>query len=299
MRAAEEAAGAGGNRGAAAERRALAQLQKAEEECEQVSQQRGGGGGGGGAGSVSEDLAELFKQDMDKLANQYETAQGAQQQQADQEIDALMENSASSPGVSSRRPAPASAGDCRSGRPGWRRQPARAGRGGRRGRTPARAVVARAQSSRPCAGRAGRADRRPIRCVEPPRRETQARRTGQRRARQLREAQRRLEQEQGPRAARYAERAADGGRHRPRTPALSQEAMSASQSNATGRANDRSRQIGQKKLELEAKVNELEKQIDRMSDDGATSARRRASCRRRRTGFATTGSRSRFTTPGA
>ena len=64
------------------ENRALAELQRAEEEYEkQVSQQRGGGGGGGGgAGSVSEDLAELFKQDMDKLANQYETAQSAQQQ---------------------------------------------------------------------------------------------------------------------------------------------------------------------------------------------------------------------------
>ncbi|MCM3881263.1 MAG: hypothetical protein ND807_14230, partial [Vicinamibacterales bacterium] len=45
------------------ENRALQQLQKAEEEYEkQVSQQRGGGGGGGGggAGSVSEDLADLF-----------------------------------------------------------------------------------------------------------------------------------------------------------------------------------------------------------------------------------------------
>ena len=54
------------------ENRALAELQRAEEEYEkQVSQQRGGGGGGGGgAGSVQEDLAELFKQDLDKLANQ-------------------------------------------------------------------------------------------------------------------------------------------------------------------------------------------------------------------------------------
>src|SRR4029077_14225970 len=52
------------------ENRALQQLQKAEEEYEkQVSQQRGGGGGGGGgggAGSISEDLADLFKQDLDK-----------------------------------------------------------------------------------------------------------------------------------------------------------------------------------------------------------------------------------------
>jgi colicin import membrane protein len=75
------------------ENRALQQLQKAEEEYEkQVSQQRGGGGGGGGgAGSISEDLADLFKQDLDKLANQYETAQSAQQQQSDQQVDAVME----------------------------------------------------------------------------------------------------------------------------------------------------------------------------------------------------------------
>ena len=75
-----------------AENRALQQLQTAEEEYEkQVSQQGGGGGGGGGAGSVSSELAELFKQDLDKLANQYETAQSAQQQQSDQQVDALME----------------------------------------------------------------------------------------------------------------------------------------------------------------------------------------------------------------
>ena len=42
-------------------------------------------------GSVQEDLAELFKRDLDKLANQYETAQSAQQQQSDQQVDALME----------------------------------------------------------------------------------------------------------------------------------------------------------------------------------------------------------------
>ena len=45
------------------ENRALQQLQKAEEEYEkEVSSQRGGGGeGGGGAGSISEHLADLFK----------------------------------------------------------------------------------------------------------------------------------------------------------------------------------------------------------------------------------------------
>src|SRR5262249_24204902 len=75
------------------ENRALQQLQKAEEEYEkQVRSQRGGGGGGGGgARSISEALADLSKQDRDKLANQYEPAQSAQQQQSDQQVDALME----------------------------------------------------------------------------------------------------------------------------------------------------------------------------------------------------------------
>ena len=49
------------------------------------------GGGGGGAGSIAEDLAELFKLEMDKMANQYETNQRAMQQNADQQIDELAE----------------------------------------------------------------------------------------------------------------------------------------------------------------------------------------------------------------
>jgi hypothetical protein len=76
------------------ENKALQYLQQAEEEYElQVQTQRnaGGGGGGGGAGSIAEDLAELFKLEMDKMANQYETTQRAQQQNADQQIDELAE----------------------------------------------------------------------------------------------------------------------------------------------------------------------------------------------------------------
>ena len=75
------------------ENRALQQLQKAEEEYEKqvTSNNGGGGGGGGGAGSISEDLADLFKMEMDKLANQYETTQGAAQEAADEQVDELAE----------------------------------------------------------------------------------------------------------------------------------------------------------------------------------------------------------------
>src|SRR6202008_4773791 len=68
-------------------------LQDAEQQYElQVSTQRGGGGGGGGGSQqMAEDLADLFELEMDKLANQYEMQQRAEQQGNDQQVDALME----------------------------------------------------------------------------------------------------------------------------------------------------------------------------------------------------------------
>ena len=64
------------------ENKALQVLQKAEEEYElQVSAgQQGGGGGGGGGGAMQQELAELFEQDLDKMASRYETANQATQQ---------------------------------------------------------------------------------------------------------------------------------------------------------------------------------------------------------------------------
>lgn len=79
----------------APEQRALKFLQQAEEEYQiqvQVTRQQGGGGGGGGQpGSIAEDLADLFKLELDRLANQYEAAERAQQQTGDQQVDELME----------------------------------------------------------------------------------------------------------------------------------------------------------------------------------------------------------------
>src|SRR5207247_821688 len=74
------------------EQRALKLLQEAEQQYElQVSQQQGGGGGGGGQNQMAEDLADLFELELDKLANQYEMQQRAEQQGKDQEIDQLVE----------------------------------------------------------------------------------------------------------------------------------------------------------------------------------------------------------------
>src|SRR5436189_5289529 len=72
------------------EQRALKILQDAEQTYEvQVAMQQGGGGRGGG--QLAEDLADLFELELDKLANQYEMQQRADQQSADKKVDELAE----------------------------------------------------------------------------------------------------------------------------------------------------------------------------------------------------------------
>jgi hypothetical protein len=74
------------------EQRALKLLQDAEQEYElQVAQQQGGGGGGGQQSALADDLADLFELELDKLANQYEMQQRAEQQGGDQQVDQLVE----------------------------------------------------------------------------------------------------------------------------------------------------------------------------------------------------------------
>lgn len=75
------------------EQRALRFLQQAEEEYElQVTSNRNaGGGGGGGTSSVADELASMFEEELDKMANQYETVQRAEEQGAEQRLDDLME----------------------------------------------------------------------------------------------------------------------------------------------------------------------------------------------------------------
>jgi hypothetical protein len=74
------------------EQKALKLLQEAEQQYEvQVAMQNGGGGGGGGQNAMAEDLADLFELELDKLANQYEMQQRAEQQGNDRQIDELVE----------------------------------------------------------------------------------------------------------------------------------------------------------------------------------------------------------------
>jgi hypothetical protein len=74
------------------EHKALQILQKAEEEYEQqISVQRGGGGGGGAGSAQAQELAEIFEQELQNMANRYETANQAQQQDGDRQVDELLE----------------------------------------------------------------------------------------------------------------------------------------------------------------------------------------------------------------
>jgi len=75
----------------ASENKALTLLQKAEEEYEtQVSVQQGGGGGGGGS-SQQRELADIFEQELDKMASRYETADRQMQANGDRQVDELLE----------------------------------------------------------------------------------------------------------------------------------------------------------------------------------------------------------------
>ncbi|MYC09873.1 MAG: hypothetical protein F4X59_07040 [Holophagales bacterium] len=74
------------------EKKALASLQRAESVFREmrVSFDQSGGGGGGNQ-QLSEDLADLFELELDKLRNQYETVQRGAAEQAQAEVDELMQ----------------------------------------------------------------------------------------------------------------------------------------------------------------------------------------------------------------
>ncbi len=95
MRAAEDQLGRGFARGALSpEQRALQHLQRAQAVFREVQvqmQQEGGGGGGGGGEQGSENLADLFEMDTDKLRNQYESVQRNATTAARQEVDEARE----------------------------------------------------------------------------------------------------------------------------------------------------------------------------------------------------------------
>ena len=56
-----------------------------------MSRQQGGGGGGGSGGGDQQELAEIFDQDLTRLANRYETANQSSEQPTEREVDELLE----------------------------------------------------------------------------------------------------------------------------------------------------------------------------------------------------------------
>ncbi len=92
MGVAEEALGRG--RPAAAlspEQKALQLLQRAEAAFRDIQVSRGQQGGGGGQGEMSDELADLFELELDKLRNQYEEVERGEQGRLDDQIDETLE----------------------------------------------------------------------------------------------------------------------------------------------------------------------------------------------------------------
>ena len=75
------------------EQKSLQQLMRAESLFReiQVSFSASGSGGGSGSQANAEDLADLFELELNKLKNQYETVQRAEQQERDQKVDEALE----------------------------------------------------------------------------------------------------------------------------------------------------------------------------------------------------------------
>jgi hypothetical protein len=75
------------------EQKALQYLQRAEAVFRdvQVAEGQQGAGGGGGEGEISEELADLFELELDRLSNQYEQLQRGNQQSTDNAIDETLE----------------------------------------------------------------------------------------------------------------------------------------------------------------------------------------------------------------
>jgi hypothetical protein len=72
---------------------ALQHLQRAEAAFRdrQISREQQGGQAGGSQSASAEELADLFELEMDKLRNQYERVDRGEQQQADQQVDEVLE----------------------------------------------------------------------------------------------------------------------------------------------------------------------------------------------------------------
>jgi DNA repair exonuclease SbcCD ATPase subunit len=261
------------------EHKALQILQKAEEEYEQqISVQRGGGGGGGGGSAQAQELAEIFEQELQKMANRYETANQAQQQSGDRQVDELLEKLRE---LARRQEQEAA------------RQRLRAleqGGGSSSGSSAAqqRALAEQAEEAARRLERLAREENRPD--LQDAARQLQQAADAMRRAaaggdqgaagqaaqalERLRETERRLQQQQQGRAERDirdAQRQAEEIQRQQQEIADDVRTLANAPTNANRR--EQARGINEQKNELEARLNQLEQQLDRAARDASATER--------------------------
>ena len=261
------------------EHRALQILQKAEEEYEyQISAQQNAGGGGGGAGSAQQqELAEIFEQELEKMANRYETANQAQQQSGDREIDELLEKLKE---LARRQEQEAARQRLRALEQG--------GGSSSGGAAQQRALAEQAEEAARRLERLAREENRPD--LMEAAREMQQAADAMRRAaaggdagaagqaasalERLRETERQLQQTQAARAERDirdAQRQADEIARRQQEVGAESRGL-AGVPNSTARR-DQARRVNEQKTDLETRLNALEQQLDRGARDAAANER--------------------------
>ena len=260
------------------EHKALQILQQAEEEYEmQVSmQQGGGGGGGGGGGAQQQELADIFEQELEKMASRYETQSQAQQQSGDRELDELLEKLKE---LARRQEQEAA------------RQKMRAldmGGSSSGGAAQQRALAEQAEEAARRLERLAREENRQD-LAEAARQMQQAADAMRRAAaggdasasgqaasalERLRETERRLQQNQADRAERDIEdavRQAEDIARRQRE--IGGEARKIAGTPNTNERRTEARDINDKKTDLESRLNSLEQQLDRAARDASANER--------------------------
>jgi hypothetical protein len=261
------------------EHRALQILQKAEEEYEyQISAQQGGGGGGGGGSAQQQELAEIFEQELEKMASRYETANQAQQQSGDRELDELLEKLKE---LARRQEQEAARQRLRALEQG--------GGSSSGGAAQQRALAEQAEEAARRLERLAREENRPD--LQEAARQMQQAADAMRRAaaggdagaagqaaaalERLRETERRLQQNQAARAERDindAIRQADEIARRHDEVADDAREVAGVPSANSGRR-DQARRINEQKTDLESRLNALEQQLDRSARDAAANER--------------------------
>jgi hypothetical protein len=260
------------------EHRALQILQTADEEYEQqISVQQGGGGGGGGGSAQQQELADIFEQELEKMASRYETASQAQQQTSDRQVDELLEKLKE---LARRQEQEAA------------RQKLRAldqgGANSSGGAAQQRALAEQAEEAARRLERLAREENRPD--LQEAARQMQQAADAMRRAAaggdasaaaqaaaaldRLRETERRLQQNQAGRAARDVQdaiRQADDIARRQEETGADARAV-AGQPNGAGRR-EQAQKVAERKNDLETRLNSLEQQLDRAARDSSATER--------------------------